>query len=839
MNCRLLPAIVGLVLEMMLFRPSASASASGTSLADTLRLFPFQDSHSIWSAAPVSLGGDSILVIFRYDWNGSVYTDSAIYAATSSNGGQTWGSLQIVGYENTSNRSISAICLRSGGVLAIWNGVNGIVQVESDSSARTWSTPHVIQSNVMAYAVRLYPLEGNQVWLTYSTYSYSGEKIISVMQSTDAGKTWGPASTLASGDYSLPGLISTTSGQIVRFRSPGYRMGIVRSVSSNNGLTWSAADTVLFQGAGCSAPWPFRTIDGSLLMVYVVEEYSNLPVDPWGDTLTQSDVWYARSTDEGISWIDPVQLTAYKGHDALCGADLLRGVPFFLFRSDRWSASSPVRVWFGVAGSTEDLHLPPGLRMERQQTTYGVVDVQAWVVDEVGIAEVSVIPMVADIVRPELRMYDDGLHNDVGPGDNVYGVRVDSVYAYESYDFGFRLVDVDGNVAISLPQAETGYYLASHDTGNIALFVGSEGDLGNLGQDPSTPGARWPKIGGQQYLSKGSFWLGALANNVPFSISSDYISTDGTWSHVPTVPRVVPSGKADQEYILSYANSVPGRKSTVRQHSYQWSAPGRDDFIIFQYHVRNDEQTIAFQNTYAALWTDPDITSETGANEDLGGVDFPRRMIYLYDSYQNPPGMFGVVLLSYPLSGFVFYRIGQDPSSDADHYSYLSIAGITPATSPADYRMLVNAGPVTLSPGETWDVCYGIVLGNSLSELQANADTMIQLYKSFLTDVDGRSQEDLRPRVFALDQNFPNPFNPSTTIAYAIPASREYAEGGMETKLAVYDILGRVVSILVNERKAPGSYSVEFDGSNLASGVYVYRLSADRYVECRKMVLMK
>jgi hypothetical protein len=95
------------------------------------------------------------------------------------------------------------------------------------------------------------------------------------------------------------------------------------------------------------------------------------------------------------------------------------------------------------------------------------------------------------------------------------------------------------------------------------------------------------------------------------------------------------------------------------------------------------------------------------------------------------------------------------------------------------------------------------------------------------------------PNWFALEQNYPNPFNPSTRIGYSIPPSSRYGVGSRETKLVVYDILGREVAVLVNEKKAPGRYEVEFDGSGLASGIYFYRLSAGTYVECRKMVLMK
>ena len=68
-------------------------------------------------------------------------------------------------------------------------------------------------------------------------------------------------------------------------------------------------------------------------------------------------------------------------------------------------------------------------------------------------------------------------------------------------------------------------------------------------------------------------------------------------------------------------------------------------------------------------------------------------------------------------------------------------------------------------------------------------------------------------------QNYPNPFNPTTGVRYQV-SEVSYV------RLAVYDLLGREVAVLVNERKAPGKYELRFDGSSLASGVYVYRLTA-------------
>jgi|GEM_PF-468410 len=88
------------------------------------------------------------------------------------------------------------------------------------------------------------------------------------------------------------------------------------------------------------------------------------------------------------------------------------------------------------------------------------------------------------------------------------------------------------------------------------------------------------------------------------------------------------------------------------------------------------------------------------------------------------------------------------------------------------------------------------------------------------------------PTSFALSQNYPNPFNPSTTIEFAIPKNSE-------VKIVVYDILGRTVKELVNDMFNPGFYRVNFNASQLASGVYFYRIQAGDYIDVKKLMLMK
>jgi hypothetical protein len=88
------------------------------------------------------------------------------------------------------------------------------------------------------------------------------------------------------------------------------------------------------------------------------------------------------------------------------------------------------------------------------------------------------------------------------------------------------------------------------------------------------------------------------------------------------------------------------------------------------------------------------------------------------------------------------------------------------------------------------------------------------------------------PDDFALDANYPNPFNPATTIRYAVPVS------GPVT-LRVYDLLGRSVATLIDGPQPAGQHAIRFDAAGLPSGVYVYRFNAGAYREARSMLLVK
>jgi hypothetical protein len=94
------------------------------------------------------------------------------------------------------------------------------------------------------------------------------------------------------------------------------------------------------------------------------------------------------------------------------------------------------------------------------------------------------------------------------------------------------------------------------------------------------------------------------------------------------------------------------------------------------------------------------------------------------------------------------------------------------------------------------------------------------------------------PKSYSLSQNYPNPFNPSTKIRFDIPSGNL---NSVPVKLIVYDILGREITVLVNEDLAPGTYEFEWNATNYSSGVYFYTIKVgdNSFAETKKMVLSK
>jgi parallel beta-helix repeat protein len=156
----------------------------------------------------------------------------------------------------------------------------------------------------------------------------------------------------------------------------------------------------------------------------------------------------------------------------------------------------------------------------------------------------------------------------------------------------------------------------------------------------------------------------------------------------------------------------------------------------------------------------------------------------------------------------------------------LASASVLPVAGAVD---VVLRGSDTLDPGST--VAFDIEFARiNEQDVTANA-----------TSAGGSSGGDRLPTAYYLDQNHPNPFNPTTSINYHIPAS---AGGAVHVSLVIYDVAGRQVRQLIDRSDAPGIYSELWDGRNdagqtVGSGVYFYRLEAGSFASVKKMLLLK
>jgi hypothetical protein len=134
--------------------------------------------------------------------------------------------------------------------------------------------------------------------------------------------------------------------------------------------------------------------------------------------------------------------------------------------------------------------------------------------------------------------------------------------------------------------------------------------------------------------------------------------------------------------------------------------------------------------------------------------------------------------------------------------------------------------------GLTFDL-IGII---TQSTTKIPADDGYQIMPRFQADIhkmgDDAVEPDAMPRTFALYQNYPNPFNPTTTISFDLPED-------VRVNLVVFNMLGQQVAILKNEPMLTGSYNINFNASNLASGIYFYRIQAGVHQSWKKMMILK
>ncbi len=299
----------------------------------------------------------------------------------------------------------------------------------------------------------------------------------------------------------------------------------------------------------------------------------------------------------------------------------------------------------------------------------------------------------------------------------------------------------------------------------------------------------------------------------------------------------------------------------VEQTTYCDTSHSRNGYLMIMLNVKNGSAS-ALSNLRVGSFFDFDITPSTG--NDRGGIvidstntisgfnsNQPFNIHVAYERQDPAANFIGLV----PLSQTVFkggrIAIGSTEvysgrMTDSAKFTYISTFRATnrwtDGGTATDLSIFSSVGPyATVNPNDSVQAAFAIVAGNDLAELVANARLAQKDYFAMghsinvLTGV--QNYTDQLPTRFDLSQNFPNPFNPTTMIRFALP-------NDAKVSLKVYDMLGREVCTLIDGNVRAGFNEVMWDGRNnagiqVATGMYIYRITAGSFVSSKKMLLLK
>lgn len=316
-----------------------------------------------------------------------------------------------------------------------------------------------------------------------------------------------------------------------------------------------------------------------------------------------------------------------------------------------------------------------------------------------------------------------------------------------------------------------------------------------------------------KHLERASLLVGTAPSEV-FDYTNDATTLD------PTALVATPL-LSDYEIYGSYdySSSLVPPNVVEKLNAYGWNNAA---YTIIKFNITNSEAT----TITASIGLDiiPIINAEYGFdtvtyNSAAGVVRFHR----------GPVENVGIKLLSASLSSLYSFEWYDGYTVDADYWNWMHEGSLQPqyVSTTLDGPVAITAqAPVTIAPGESFNVFYALALGANEQNMLANISAAVQKYQILTTDV-----AENHPLVNAF-KNFPNPFKNSTKISYQLP------ENGF-VSLKIYNALGNEIATLVNAKQTAGSHTIDFNAKDLSSGVYSYRLNFNGQVISNKMLVVK
>jgi len=374
---------------------------------------------------------------------------------------------------------------------------------------------------------------------------------------------------------------------------------------------------------------------------------------------------------------------------------------------------------------------------------------------------------------------------------------------------------------------------ATHDTGNIRLTVTDEGAIGFFDADQMEAygaGLQWPP-GAPSVLFHGSFWIADGPDRV-----SD-ASYDYDFEVVSGGGLTTTAGDPQTTHCLFDDVAAPNPLGVqVEQTTFAFAGAPDADYVIFDLVLTS---AVVREDVYVGLYLDADI-NDLFAN--TGSYVPSVEMGQMYAASGPDTTRVGIVSLHGPgprafrLIHNPTYVWPQDDFIDSDAWGFLTSGTFDDGVpTPDDYSMVLAVGPVTLDPAQPVRLGFAVVAGGSEATLTAAATAARAQYPSLVTEAPDPEGLPLR---FALDNPYPNPFNPRVFLPMAAPA------GGGEVRLELFDVRGRRVRTLFAGFQAEGRSVAVWDGRDdsdraVASGVYFVRFTAPGVQGTRKIMLVR
>lgn len=476
-------------------------------------------------------------------------------------------------------------------------------------------------------------------------------------------------------------------------------------------------------------------------------------------------------------------------------------------------------------------------------------------------ANASNIVVHFDLPDPELILHTDSiLYYDLATDVITVGDRtLDLEFSDFAEEGRFYSLDmfilIDGTLH---SQKRLSFFVGSkgertyfhHDTGLVKFTISNFGAYGFHGNnDRSAVTGSFIPLGfeGFKYdrvlndLYEGALLIGVDANHVSDCARNIGQDPDNDFAIQPggSIQSFSPGLIADQETISlfddSWAENPIGL--LIQQKTFGWADPPYDGFIIFEYVITNVSGGF-IGGIRTGLFFDWDIT-KGGSNHGSFLPDMD--LTYLcYATSSDSADFRGVrVLNPEGLTNHFIFRwsdIGGSSLTEAKKYKALTDNSSETFSPLSDVSHVTTTGSFDLAAGQSDTAVFAVVAGKTWNEFIQNADRAYQKYTDLPTDADDFSDL-IIPREFSLAQNFPNPFNPTTTISFAVPRSGQ-------AEVVIFDILGRKVRTVFHGSVPAGEMKLVWDGLDqtghkAATGIYFYRVRYENGSLTKKMILMK